>query len=311
MDSSVRAVEKLLGYRFQNKKLLEEALTHSSYIDSESYERLEFFGDAALGLAISKYLFIIYPEIDPGQLTLLRTVNISTERFARVAVRHRLYSYVQRRNVAALDGKVRDFTEAVQQEDDTNVYGGDVRAPKILADIVESLAAAVYIDCDYDLNILWGVRATTTTGDDAFELCQKERKRLDIRNRKKGKTNITSVCVDGKFIASGRADQTKQAKLNAAKAALKKLSYSTISDEMKGAKQKLQELCGKKKWPKPSYRIERESGPDHKKRFICSVQIETTEAVLSVEGDEKWRVKNAEASAASMMLQHLLETRHT
>ncbi|CAK9163917.1 unnamed protein product [Ilex paraguariensis] len=311
MDSSVRAVEKLLGYRFQNKKLLEEALTHSSYIDSESYERLEFFGDAALGLAISKYLFIIYPEIDPGQLTLLRTVNISTERFARVAVRHRLYSYVQRRNVAALDGKVRDFTEAVQQEDDTNVYGGDVRAPKILADIVESLAAAVFryfLEPIVTLDVLQQQPQPVTM---LFELCQKERKRLDIRNRKKGKTNITSVCVDGKFIASGRADQTKQAKLNAAKAALKKLSYSTISDEMKGAKQKLQELCGKKKWPKPSYRIERESGPDHKKRFICSVQIETTEAVLSVEGDEKWRVKNAEASAASMMLQHLLETRHT
>ncbi|CAK9163918.1 unnamed protein product [Ilex paraguariensis] len=160
MDSSVRAVEKLLGYRFQNKKLLEEALTHSSYIDSESYERLEFFGDAALGLAISKYLFIIYPEIDPGQLTLLHAVNISTERFARVAVRHRLYSYVQRRNVAALDGKVREFTEAVQQEDDTKVYGGDVKAPKVLADIVKSLAAAVYLDCQFNVTTLMMVRVS-------------------------------------------------------------------------------------------------------------------------------------------------------
>ncbi|KAK3017392.1 hypothetical protein RJ639_006686 [Escallonia herrerae] len=67
-------VEDLLNYRFNNKKLLEAALTHQSYADAESYQRLEFVGDAALGLAISKDIFLDYPDVDQGQLTLLHSV---------------------------------------------------------------------------------------------------------------------------------------------------------------------------------------------------------------------------------------------
>lgn len=105
MEASVRAVENLLKYRFENKKLLEEALTHSSCTNSASYQRLEFVGDAALGLAISNYVFLQYPDLDPGKLSLLRSANISTEKLARVAVRHQLYKYV-RHNVTALHEKV-------------------------------------------------------------------------------------------------------------------------------------------------------------------------------------------------------------
>lgn len=105
MDASVRAVEELLKYRFKNVKLLEEALTHSSYTDSPSYQRLEFIGDAALGLAVSNFVYLAYPDVDPGQLSLLRSANISTEKLARVAVRHKLHRYV-RHNAAALDDKV-------------------------------------------------------------------------------------------------------------------------------------------------------------------------------------------------------------
>lgn len=96
------AVEKILNYSFNNKKLLEEALTHSSCDDYPSYQRLEFVGDAALGLALANYFFLAYPSLDAGELTLLRAANTSTEKFARVAVRHGLYSFL-RRNAAALD----------------------------------------------------------------------------------------------------------------------------------------------------------------------------------------------------------------
>lgn len=105
METSVKAVEEILNYKFIKPKLLEEALTHSSCIDSVSYQRLEFVGDAALGLAITNYVYLAYPELDPGQLSLLRAANISTEKLARVAVRHGLYKYV-RHNATALDGKV-------------------------------------------------------------------------------------------------------------------------------------------------------------------------------------------------------------
>lgn len=55
--------------------------------------------------------------------------------------------------------KVRDFIIAVQQEEELEVHGGVMKAPKILADIVESVAAAVYVDCGFDLVRLWVVSA--------------------------------------------------------------------------------------------------------------------------------------------------------
>lgn len=108
ITAAVREVEQILNYRFKNKKLLEEALTHSSFTDSASYQRLEFVGDAALGLAVTNYVFLAYPELDPGHLSLIRAANVSTEKLARVAVRHGLYKYV-RHNAAALHEKVSFF----------------------------------------------------------------------------------------------------------------------------------------------------------------------------------------------------------
>ncbi|XP_052206347.1 ribonuclease 3-like protein 2 [Diospyros lotus] len=337
MADSVRAVEKLLDYSFKNKKLLEDALTHSSYAESESYERLEFVGDAALGLAVSNYVFLAYPDLDPGQLSLLRAANISTERLARVAVRHGLYRYV-RHNAVSLYDKVRDFVLAVKEEDESVVYGGTMKAPKILADIVESVAAAVYVDCQFDLQALWVVirdllepivtlevlQKQPQPVTMLFELCQKNGKQVDIKHLRKGEKDIASVYVDGKLIASGSSDQKENAKLHAAKAALDKLSHSKTNDktgddiynsingtfEINAAKQKLHELCGKKKWPKPSYRIQSEVGPAHEKKFACSVQVETPNCLLFVEGEEKTRVKDAENSAASMMIHGLRESKY-
>lgn len=106
MEVSVRAVERIIGYSFQNKRLLEDALTHSSFTDyTSNFQRLEFVGDAALGLAITNYVFLAYPQLDPGQLSSLRAANISTEKLARVALRNGLYYHV-RRKVPPLDDKV-------------------------------------------------------------------------------------------------------------------------------------------------------------------------------------------------------------
>ena len=108
MASWIRPVEEILDHSFKNKTLLEEALTHSSFISEsrKSYQRLEFIGDAALGLALSNHVYLIYPDLDPGQLSLLRAANISTEKLARVAVRHGLYRFL-RHNAASLRNKVK------------------------------------------------------------------------------------------------------------------------------------------------------------------------------------------------------------
>ncbi|GAV81958.1 dsrm domain-containing protein/Ribonuclease_3 domain-containing protein, partial [Cephalotus follicularis] len=335
IDYTVNAleVERILNYHFKNKRLVEDALTHSSYTDSVSYERLEFLGDSALGLVLSIYLFLTYPNLDPGQLSLLRASNISTEKLARVAIRHGLYRFVRHNASTALDDKVREFAEAVSQEDDPLIHGGTVKAPKILADIVESLAAAIYVDVDFDLQRLWvifrGLLEPIVTLEDLqqqpqpvtmlFELCQKNGKQVDIKHWKNGSKYIASVYVDGNFIASGSSEQKEIAKLNVAKLSLHKLSDSRPTkmeglentgeldgkSEIEGAKQKLHELCRKKKWPKPSYNI-KDEGPSHEKKFECSVQIVTADSMLSMTGDEKSRVKDAENSAASLMI-HLLQ----
>lgn len=338
MEASVFAVEKILNYKFKNKRLLEEALTHSSYTDSASYQRMEFLGDAALGLALSNYVYLAYPQLDPGHLSLLRAANISTEKLARVAIKHGLYRFV-RHNATALDDKVKEFSDAVSGEDDDDalVYGGSIKAPKILADIVESVAAAVYVDVDFDLQTFWvifrGILEPIVTLEDLqqqpqpvtmlFERCQKQGRNVDIKHWKNEAKSIASVYVDGQFIASSSSEQKEIAKLNAAKGALLKLSnsfptnlnnvslldiFDGSSFEIEGAKQKLHELCGKKKWPKPNYNIENDMGPPHEKKFVCSVQIATVDGILYATGDERTRVKDAENSAASSMIRALQDT---
>lgn len=155
MESTVLdAVENIIDYRFSNRNLLEEALTHSSLNDAVSYERLEFIGDPILSLAISSHLFIAYPNLDPGHLSLLRAANICNQKLARAAVRHGLHRFV-RHNAPSLVPQVQRFADAVELEVRPVHYGGSVKVPKVLADIVESVAGAIYVDVDYDLGKLW------------------------------------------------------------------------------------------------------------------------------------------------------------
>ncbi|KAH0753120.1 hypothetical protein KY285_006268 [Solanum tuberosum] len=314
--TSVQAVEELLKYRFKNTKLLEEALTHSSCPNLiTNYQRLAFVGDAALGLAISSYFFMTHPDVDCGKLTDLRSANVSTEKLARVAVRHGLYKYL-RRYSAILDEKVKEFVITVQQEEEMEFYGGMIKAPKVLADIVESVMGAVYLDCGFDVNAVW-VRPT----------------RAYYYAEYVGRTTTVSS-----------SEHKENAKLQVAKAALKELFYNPCdkmdvefvpfqrkkrdgesltfqkkkmdvefdpTKECEGAKQKLNELCQREKWPKPTYRVEKEIGPAHDRRFICSVHIIIAEGMLFVMGDEQSRVKDADNSAALATIRSLQESKST
>lgn len=99
-----------------------------------------------------------------------------------------------------------------------------------------------------------------------FELCQKDGKLVEIKHSRKEDKNLASVFVDGQFVVTASSDRRENAKLHAAEAALQKLSYSATnklfldidgeSNPSDGPKQKLHELCGKKKWGKPCYRYE-------------------------------------------------------
>ncbi|WP_332444550.1 ribonuclease III [Wolinella succinogenes] len=84
---SIEEFEKRLGYRFQNKNLLIEALTHKSYKKPYNNERLEFLGDAVLDLVIGEFLFLKFPKADEGELSKMRASLVNEKGFAKLAER--------------------------------------------------------------------------------------------------------------------------------------------------------------------------------------------------------------------------------
>lgn len=122
-----------LGYTFRDFKLLETALTHPSYGGDHHvphYQRLEFLGDAVLELAISRYLFFEFSEIDEGKLTRIRAALVREETLCRAAKRIDLG-----RHIRLSVGEERT---------------GGREKPSILADIMEAVFAAVYLDGGFE-----------------------------------------------------------------------------------------------------------------------------------------------------------------
>jgi ribonuclease III len=85
----LEAIQQIVGYRFQNLDLLSAALTHASIAENrlDSNERLEFLGDAVLGLVICEELYLRYPQYLEGEMTRIKSVVVSRETCAQVADR--------------------------------------------------------------------------------------------------------------------------------------------------------------------------------------------------------------------------------
>jgi ribonuclease-3 len=125
-EHDVKRLEKRLGYRFRDRGLLELALTHSSATVRAltDNERLEFLGDAVLGLIVSERMFRDLPQLDEGQLTRHRSSIVSTVTLSRCAKRLRL------EEVAILGRGIQ----------------ANALPPSVRANLMESLIAAVYLD---------------------------------------------------------------------------------------------------------------------------------------------------------------------
>lgn len=80
-------IERLLGHRFSDPELLQRALTHASLVESrlESNERLEFLGDAVLGLVVCSYLYDEYPDLLEGEMTKIKSTVVSRRVCAEIA----------------------------------------------------------------------------------------------------------------------------------------------------------------------------------------------------------------------------------
>lgn len=128
-------LEKKIGYKFKDKKLLKIALTHSSYANESggkfvSYERLEFLGDSVLGLITSDYIFKTFPNLPEGELTKLRSVLVCEKQLCEFSKQLNLRKYMKlSRGERHCKGQNR---------------------PSILADIFEAICAAVYLDSNIE-----------------------------------------------------------------------------------------------------------------------------------------------------------------
>ena len=128
----MQKLEEKIGYRFRDRELLLTALTHSSYANErrenpcESYERLEFLGDSILGYVTAEFLFRHEPPLPEGRMTRLRADLVCEQSLHQTALRLNLGDYMRL-------GRGEEHT------------GGRQR-PSILADMVESVIAAMYLD---------------------------------------------------------------------------------------------------------------------------------------------------------------------
>jgi ribonuclease III len=117
-------LEKSIGHQFANRSILCEALSHSSHNNSEySYERLEFLGDRVLGLLLADHFYAAFPQDDEGALSL------------------RLHGEARMSTLANI-AKDLQLADHIKSQSGLDIAGND----GVMADVVESLMAAIYLD---------------------------------------------------------------------------------------------------------------------------------------------------------------------
>ncbi|PXF40961.1 Endoribonuclease Dicer-like [Gracilariopsis chorda] len=270
-------IEKNIGYVFKRRPLLVCALTHSSYnshkskahADLETFQRLEFLGDAIADFFVVRYLYEMYPELDPGKLTDLKSNVVSNEAFARTSVTLGLHNFLYINN-EKLAQDVQRFAGSVgqdlTQEDELGGHStykrnlGELAAPKILGDVFESILGAVYVDSG--LRHAWRVcmnllrdslRINADPGRDdmhpVHELSEMVLKVWKlargplydpIRTVRFGNLKVVAVYILGEKIAIGKGSKWKRARLQAAVKALERLR--SAEDDPKGDGAKLKAL---------------------------------------------------------------------
>ncbi len=94
MSSNIEILEEILNYRFKDKKLIIEALTHKSFKQPYDNERLEFLGDAVLDLIVGEYLFKKFSKSDEGKLSKIRASIVNEAGFDKLARSINLGEYI-------------------------------------------------------------------------------------------------------------------------------------------------------------------------------------------------------------------------
>jgi ribonuclease-3 len=130
-EEALQQIEQIIGYKFSNRTLLTEALTHSSAADNRlmSNERLEFLGDSILGMVICQILFERFPDYLEGDLTKIKSMLVSRSTCAQVAMELELQQFLKIGKGLASDRAL---------------------SGSLAAGLLEAIIAAIYIDSGFD-----------------------------------------------------------------------------------------------------------------------------------------------------------------
>lgn len=217
-----------LGLEVENKKVFLQAVTHTSFAHEHKgkrikhNERLEFLGDAVLELIVSELLFFKYPDLPEGELTKFRAAMVCEESLFKIANSLELGKYLRLgRGEEASGGRER---------------------PSILADAVEALIGALYLDRGYEKTreivarcmeeVLVGVENEGYTMDYKTALQEFTQDKYDACPNYKivkedgpdhDKEFVAEVVVKGEVLAEGRGKSKKEAEQKAAKVAWRKM----------------------------------------------------------------------------------------
>uniref|UniRef100_A0A803L442 Uncharacterized protein n=1 Tax=Chenopodium quinoa TaxID=63459 RepID=A0A803L442_CHEQI len=151
---NITHVESILNYSFKDPSLVVEALTHGSYMLPEiprCYQRLEFLGDAVLDHLITIHLYSKYPDMSPGLLTDLRSASVNNECYALSAIRAGLHKHILHAS-QILYKQMAAAVESFRHLSLESTFGweSETNYPKVLADIIESLAGAIFVDSGFN-----------------------------------------------------------------------------------------------------------------------------------------------------------------
>lgn len=215
-------LEQEIGYTFKNKELIKTALTHTSYAyehNKESNEKLEYLGDSILEFISSKYLFNTYKNLREGEMTKVRAAVVCEDSLYKIATKHNF----------------SDFLYLGKSE----ILNNGRYSKAILADSVEAVIAAMYLDSDInqvEKFIIENLKdpieiATKNVGNKDYKTVLQEKLQrhgnVNIKYtiiKEEGpdhdKTFESKVEVNGKQIGLGTGKSKKASEMMAAKKAL-------------------------------------------------------------------------------------------
>ncbi len=217
----IQKFEEKIGYSFNNKSLLINALTHTSYAFENhtiSNERLEYLGDSILEFISSKYLYLNYPDLTEGEMTKVRASAVCEDSLYKIAIKNNFSDFL-------FLGKSEKSSENKKNA--------------ILADSVEAVIAAIYLDSDIEKaekfiieNIKEEIEfASKNVGLKDYKTHLQEKLQengevhIEYRIIKEegpdhDKMFTVEVLCDNKKIGEGQGKSKKQAEMDAAKNAI-------------------------------------------------------------------------------------------